>query len=162
MGRPVTVVEVSSAEREQLASIVRSRSLPHSLVRRARIVLMSADAVATGMIAERCGVSVPTLSHWRRCWRARGVAGLHGERRPGRPRSDDDERVAALLRKLLHSRPPNATHWSVRGVAQETASSKSTVARYFARFGVQPHRRKRFKLSTDPCFVEQLREVVGL
>jgi len=162
MGRPNTVVKVSAAEREQLASIVRSRSLPHSLVRRARIVLMSADAVATGMIAERCGVSVPTISHWRRCWRARGVAGLHGERRPGRPRSYDDERVAALLRTVLDSRPPHATHWSVRSVAQETAISKSTVAHYFARFGVQPHRSKSFKLSTDPFLVEQVREVVGL
>jgi len=162
MGRPNTVVKVSAVEREQLASIARSRSLPHSLVRRARIVLMSADGVATGMVAERCGVSVPTISHWRRCWRERGVAGLHGERRPGRPRSDDDERVAALLRTVLDSRPPNATHWSVRSVAQDTGISKSTVARYFARFGVQPHRRKSFKLSTDPFFVEQVREVVGL
>jgi putative transposase len=162
MGRPNTVVKVSSAEREQLDSIVRSRSLPHSLVRRARIVLMSAEGVANGMIAERCGVSVPTISHWRRCWRERGVAGLHGELRPGRPRSHGDEQVAALMRKMLHSRPSNATHWSVRSVAKETGISKSTVARYFALFGVQPHRSKSFKLSTDPFFVEKVRDVVGL
>src|SRR6266853_4733713 len=125
MGRPNVVVAVSAAEAEQLRSIARSRSLPHSLVRRARIVLMSAEGIANGMIAERCGVSVPTISHWRRCWRERGVAGLHGELRPGRPRSYDDERVAALLGKVLHSRPPNATHWSVRSVAKETAIPKS-------------------------------------
>lgn len=140
------MVELSSAEREQLDSIARLRSLPHSLVRRARIVLLPADGVADRLIAERCGVSVPTISHWRCCWRERGVAGLHGELRPGRPRGYDDERVAALMRKVLHSRPPNATHWTVRGVAQETGISKSTVARYFALFGVQPHRSKSFKL----------------
>jgi transposase len=162
MSRPNTVVKVSEVEREQLDSIARSRSLPHSLVRRARIVLMSADGVANGVIAERCGVSVPTISNWRRCWRERGVAGLHGELRPGRPRSYDDERVAALMRKVLHSRPPNATHWSVRSVAKDTGISKSTVARYFALFGVQPHRSKSFKLSTDPFFVEKVRDVVGL
>jgi len=162
MGRPNVVVEVSSEEREQLESIVRSRSLPHSLVRRAQIVLMSADRVANGLIAKRCGVSVPTISHWRRCWRERGVAGLHGELRPGRPRSYDDERVAALMTKVLHSRPPSATHWSVRSMAQATGISKSTVARYFALFGVQPHRSKTFKLSTDPFFVEKVRDVVGL
>jgi len=110
------VGEVSSAEREQLESIARSRSLPHSLVRRAQIVLMSADRVSNGIIAQRCEVTVPTISHWRRCWREHGVAGLHGELRPGRPRSYDDERVAALMAKVLHSRPPNATHWSVRNV----------------------------------------------
>jgi transposase len=162
MGRPNVVVEVSSAEREQLAAIVRSRSLPHSLVRRARIMLMSADGSPNGVIAQGCGVSVPTISHWRRCWRERGVAGLHGELRPGRPRSYDDERVATLMTKVLHSRPPNATHWSVRGAAKQTGISKSTVARYFALFGVQPHRSKSFKLSTDPFFVEKLRDVVGL
>jgi putative transposase len=156
------VVKVSSAEREELDSIARSRSLPHSLVRRARIVLMSADGVSNGIIAERCGVSVPTVSHWRRRWRECGVAGLHGELRPGRPRSYDDERVAALMRKVLRSRPPNATHWSVRSAAAASGISKSTVARYFALFGVQPHRSKSFKLSTDPFFVEKVREVVGL
>ena len=162
MSRPNAVVVVSAAEAEQLGAIARSRSLPHSLVRRARIVLMSAQGVANQIIAERCGVSVPTISNWRRCWRERGVAGLHGELRPGRPRSYDDERVAALMHKVLHSRPPNATHWSVRSVAKETAIPKSTVARYFALFGVQPHRSKSFKLSTDPFFVEKVRDVVGL
>ena len=162
MGRPNVVVEVSSAEREQLQSIAHSRSLPHSLVRRAQIVLMSAERVPNGIIAQRCGVTVPTISHWRRCWRERGVAGLHGELRPGRPRSYDDERVAALMTKVLHTRPPSATHWSVRSVAKETGISKSTVARYFALFGVQPHRSKSFKLSTDPFFVEKVRDVVGL
>jgi transposase len=162
MGRPNVAVKVSPAEREQLDSIVRSRSLPHSLVRRARIIVMSADGVANRVIAQGCGVSVPTISHWRRCWRERGVAGLHGELRPGRPRSYDDERVAALMRKVLQSRPPHATHWSVRSAAQASGISKSTVARYFALFGVQPHRSKSFKLSTDPFFVEKVRDVVGL
>jgi putative transposase len=161
MSRPNTVVVVSAAEAEKLGAIARSRSLPHSLVRRARIVLMSAEGVANQSIAGRCGVSVPTISHWRRRWRQGGVAGLHGELRPGRPRSYDDEQVAMLMRKVLHSRPPNATHWSVRSVAKDTGISKSTVSRYFALFGLQPHRSKSFKLSTDPFFVEKVRRRGG-
>jgi putative transposase len=70
--------------------------------------------------------------------------------------------VAALMRKVLHSRPSNATQWSVRSVAAHTGMSKSTVARYFSLFGVQPHRTKSFKLSTDPFFIEKVRDVVGL
>jgi transposase len=162
MGRPNVVVAVSAAEAEQLRSIARSRSLPHSLVRRARIVLMSAEGIANQIIAERCGVSVPTISHWRRCWRERGIAGLHGELRPGRPRTYGDEAVAELIGKVLHSRPAAATHWSVRAMAAHTGISKSTVARYFALFGLQPHRSKSFKLSTDPFFVEKVRDVAGL
>jgi len=162
MGRPNAAVVVGAAEAEQLGAIARSRSLPHSLVRRARIVLTSAGGISNQIIAARCGVSVPTISHWRRYWRERGLAGLHGELRPGRPRTYDDEQVAALMRKVLHSRPANATHWSVRTVAAHTGISKSTVSRYFALFGLQPHRTKSFKLSTDPFFVEKVRDVVGL
>src|ERR1700687_3842220 len=136
MGRPNWGARVSSAQSEQWGSIARSRSLPHSLVRRARIVLMSAEGVSNQTIAARCGVSVPTISHWRRCWRGRGVAGLHGELRPGRPRSYGDEQVAALMRRYSTARPSNATHWSLRTVAADTGISKSTVARYFALFGL--------------------------
>src|ERR1700737_5125409 len=100
MGRPNTVVAVSAAEGEQLGAIARSRSLPHSLVRRARIVLMSAEGISNQTIAARCGVSVPTISHWRRCWRERGGAGLHGELRRGRPRREGEEQGGRRGRKV--------------------------------------------------------------
>ena len=73
-----------------------------------------------------------------------------------------DEQVAALINQVLRSKPKHATHWSVRLVAAETGIAKSTVARYFTLFGLQPHRSKSFKLSTDPFFVEKVRDVVGL
>src|SRR6202163_2922878 len=162
MGRPNTALTISPSERSQLRSIVRSRSLPHSLVRRAQIVLLSAAGAANREVARRCGVSAPVVSLWRQRYQQSGVAGLHAELRPGRPRSHSDEQVVALLRKVLHSRPAVATHWSVRSVAAHTGISKSTVARYFALFGLQPHRSKSFKLSTDPFFVEKVRDVAGL
>lgn len=162
MARPNPVIELNDQEREQLHSIDRSRSLPHSLVRRARIILLSADGLSNSEIALRCGVSKPTVSFWRGRFREQGLAGLHDELRSGRPRTHDDEAVAKLIHKVLHSTPKQATHWSVRSVASETGISKSTVARYFALFGLQPHRSKSFKLSTDPFFVEKVRDIVGL
>src|SRR5947207_2274129 len=162
MGRPNAALMITPSERSQLRSIVRSRSLPHSLVRRAQIVLLSAAGTANREVARRCGVSAPVVSLWRQRYQQRGIAGLHAELRPGRPRSHSDEQVAGLLRKVLHSKPAAATHWSVRSVAAHTGISKSTVARYFALFGLQPHRSKSFKLSTDPLFVEKVRDIVGL
>jgi putative transposase len=88
--------------------------------------------------------------------------GLHGEPRPGRPRTYDDEAVAELIGKVPHSRPAAAAHWSVCGMAAHTGISESTVARYFKLFGPQPHRSESFKLSTDPFFVEKVRDVAGL
>jgi putative transposase len=36
------------------------------------------------------------------------------------------------------------------------------VHRVFQTFGVQPHRTRSFKLSTDPFFIEKVRDIVGL
>lgn len=63
---------------------------------------------------------------------------------------------------MLASKPKAGTHWSVRTVAHQTGITKSTVARYFALFGVQPHRTRSFTLSTDPLFVEKVRDIAGL
>jgi hypothetical protein len=40
--------------------------------------------------------------------------------------------------------------------------SKSTVHRVWKAFGLQPHRRETFKLSSDPLFIEKVRDIVGL
>ena len=88
--------------------------------------------------------------------------GLYDEHRPGRPRSHDDERVARLLQTVLESAPEHGTHWSVRLAGKATGISKSAVQRNFQVFGIQPHRIKSFKLSTDPYFVEKVRDIVGL
>src|SRR6201981_3726181 len=142
--------------------MVHSRSMPHSLVRRATISLLSGDGQTNREVARRCGVSAPAVSHWRRRYQERGLAGLHDELRPGRPRTHDDEQVAELIKLGLGHKPAHATQWSVRSAAAASSISKSTVGRYFALFGLQPHRSKSFKLSTDPFFVEKVRDIVGL
>ena len=70
--------------------------------------------------------------------------------------------MAHLLATVLQSRPTVGTHWTVRGAADVTGISKSTVQRYLQLFGIQPHRSRSFKLSTDPQFVEKVRDIVGL
>jgi putative transposase len=136
--------------------------LPHALVRRSKIILMSADGHSNAAIAEALQVSAPTVGLWRRRFLSQGIAGVYSELRGGRARTYDDEQVARLIQRALTSTPKEATHWSVRRFAQATGVSKSTVQRYFALFGLQPHRAKGFKLSTDPFFVEKVRDIVGL
>jgi putative transposase len=162
MGRPNTALVISQAERKDLEAIVRSRSMPYAVVRRAQIVLQSADGASNRTVARNCGVSAPIVSLWRSRYQRDGLAGLHGELRPGRPRKHGDDKVAALLRTVLQGKPEVATHWTIRSAAAQTGISKSTVGRYFALFAVQPHRSRSFKLSTDPFFVEKVRAIVGL
>jgi putative transposase len=163
IGRPRTfVLTLSDEERAQLEAWARSRSLPHALVQRAQVILLAAEGLANTVVAERVGLSHPMVGHWRRRFHRDRLAGLYDAPRSGRPRTHDDDEVARLLRTVLKTKPANATHWSVRSVAAKTGISKSTVQRYLALFGVQPHRTTGFTLSTDPFFVEKVRDVVGL
>jgi transposase len=161
-GRPAIRLALLESERAELASLARSRALPAGLVRRARIILLSADGVSNTAIAKRFATSMALVSLWRRRYRAQGLAGLYGEVRPGRPRTHDDDRIATLLKQTLETHPRVATQWTVRALSETTGISKSSVHRYLMLFGVQPHRQRGFKLSTDPFFVEKLRDVVGL
>ena len=90
------------------------------------------------------------------------MAGLYDELRAGRPRSIEDEQIAVLLKRTLSRKPAGGTHWSVRQAAHDSGSSKSTVHRVFQAFAVQAHRSRSFKLSTDPFFIEKVRDIVGL
>jgi putative transposase len=100
-----------------------------------------------------------TVGKWRQRFVLHRLAGLYDELRPGRPRSIDDDRVAALLKRTLAHKPAASTHWSIR---QASGISRSTVHRVFQAFGLQPHRTRSFKLSTDPFFIEKVRDIVGL
>src|ERR1700760_25541 len=88
--------------------------------------------------------------------------GLYDEPRPGAPREIGDDEIAATIRKTLETRPKGVTHWSLRAMGKEIGHSPSTVHRIWRAFGLQPHRVETFKLSTDPLFVEKVRDIVGL
>ena len=143
IGRPQErVLCISESEGEELERISRSHSAPHSVVRRAQIVLASADGENNTAIARRLGTTNPTVCHWRKRWFELGLVGLYGEARPGRPKTHDEEKVAQLLRMVLRSKPADGTHWTVRSAASVTGLSKSTVGRMLALFGVHSIARK--------------------
>ncbi len=162
VGRPLASLTLSEPECEELQAITRSHSMPQSIATRARIVLLAGEGWSNTDIAEELGLSKPTVGIWRKRYLAQRLAGLYDEPRPGKPRTIRDEAVASLLRKTLNTKPKDGTHWSCRSIAAETKLSKSTVQRVWRAFGLQPHRQKTFKISTDPFFVEKVRDIVGL
>lgn len=162
IGRPKSELVLSEDERVQLSSLAASRTLPHAIVARARLVLWSSEGISNSEIATRLEWTNATVGKWRRRFMERRLPGLYDELRPGRPRSIEDERIAALLKRTIGSKPKAATHWTVRDAAQASGISKSTVHRLFQAFAVQPHRTRTFKLSNDPFFVEKVRDIVGL
>ena len=106
-----------------------------------------------------CGATVGT---WRTRFVARRLDGLVDDPRPGAPRTVTDADVEQVVTRTLETKPPNATHRSTRGMARATGMSQSAITRIWRAFGLKPHRADTFKLSTDPFFVEKVRDVVGL
>ena len=107
--------------------------------------------------------SLPTVQRWLNRYEAEGLAGLEDRPRPGRPRTRITPEVEAeIVRRTLEEDPPSGTHWSTRLMAGAAGLHHSQVARIWRAHGLKPHRVRTFKLSSDPEFVEKLRDVVGL
>src|ERR1700757_1320406 len=125
-------IELSEDERARLESWTRRATTAQALALRSRIVLAAADGLSNGEIAERLGVSRPTVTKWRRRFAERRLAGVLGgagagrrggcgegrraglvdEPRPGRPRTVRDEQIERIVITTLESKPKDATHWS--------------------------------------------------
>jgi transposase len=156
------VIGLSDDERARLESWSRRRTTAQALALRSRIVLAAAEGLSNGEIAEQLAVSRPTVTKWRNRFAELRLDGLVDEPRPGRPRTITDEQVEAVVIRTLESKPKDATHWSTRSMAQEMGMTADAIWRIWQAFGLQPHRSETFKLSTDPLFVEKVRDICGL
>lgn len=161
-GRKLPPVILADAEREVLTSWVRRSTTAQALALRARIVLECAEGRLNMEVADRLGVARMTVGKWRRRFLERRCDGLLDEPRSGRPRSVTDADVERVITLTLETTPKDATHWSTRSMAERTGLSHMTIARIWKAFGLQPHRVETFKLSTDPLFVDKVRDIVGL
>jgi transposase len=149
-------------ERDQLEAWVRRRKTAQALALRARIILECATGIESKVVAQRVSVSQQTVSKWRNRFARDRLEGLHDAPRSGAPRTIDDARVDAVIARTLETVPENATHWSTRGMARAMRVSQTAVGRIWHAFGLQPHRQETFKRSTDPRFVDKVRDIVGL
>jgi transposase len=161
-GFPAAQIQLSPSERARLQQWARQRKTSQGLATRARIVLMCAEGGTNMEVAEQLGVSRLTVGKWRKRFAMHRLDGLTDEQRPGGPRKITDEAIEQVLITTLESKPSDATHWSCRSMAEKTGLGKSTVNRIWRAFSLQPHRSETFKLSTDPLFIEKVRDVVGL
>ena len=160
-GKAVEVV-LSAEERAFLEAHVRKHKAPRSLSDRCRIILLCAEGLRNREIAERTGVHEHTVGKWRRRFAEKRIEGLSDECRSGRPRTVTDDKVAEVVERTLTTMPKDATHWSVRSMAERTGVSHTTVHRIWSAFSLKPHRSETFKLSTDPLFVDKVQDIVGL
>jgi len=161
-GRPTTPIEVSSEEERTLKGWTRRLKSAQALALRSRIVLLCAEGRTNSDVAGLLRVTKQTVGKWRGRFLVRRLDGLLDEPRPGAPRRIADEEIESVVTRTLESMPRGATHWSTRLMAEASGLSHMTVKRIWSAFGLEPHRVDTFKLSTDPLFVDKVRDIVGL
>ena len=113
-------------------------------------------------VAARLRVNITTVGKWWQRFLEDRLDGLADEPRPGAPCTTTDAMVEEIVTRTLEEKPKTATCWSTRGMAQAVGLSQSAIVRVWNAFGLKPHKAETFKLSTDPYFVEKVRDVVGL
>lgn len=161
-GRPTEPLVLSKEERDYLElQVHRGRAATRSMAERCQIILHCAEGMTSKAVAAKLGIHENTVGKWRRRFLKNRIDGLLDEERPGRPRTINDEQIAAVIERTLQS-TQDATHWSIRSMAAATGFSHTTIRRIWAAFGLQPHLMQRFKLSTDPLFIDKVIDILGL
>jgi transposase len=161
-GRPTPPIVLSDDEHETLERWARRPTSSQALALRCRIVLACAQGLSNVEAARQLGVHEKTVGKWRTRFLTGRLDGLGDEPRPGVPRSITDAQVEQVITKTLEETPADATHWSTRSMAQATGMSQTAISRIWRAFGLKPHLAQTWKLSSDPQFIDKVRDICGL
>jgi transposase len=162
-GRPKAPLTLTDDERQTLQRWARRARTAQALALRAKIVLACAEGATNQAVAEQLGIWPQTVTKWRSRFVRRRLEGLSDEPRPGRPRTITDAQVEQVITKTLEEPPPRQdTHWSTRSMAKATGLSQTAISRIWRAFALKPHLVESWKLSTDPQFIDKVRDIVGL
>lgn len=162
MRRP-HVIKLSPERRRELQRVVDCPTNPAGLVRRTRVVLLSADGISGRETAVRLDLTPEAVSRIRRRYKKDGVTGLYD--RPGRGRRDHavpDETIERIVQLAMSPPPPGRSRWTTRLLAKKVAVTSGCVSDVLRKKGLKPHLVRTYKVSRDPAFAEKVRDVVGL
>src|SRR5712692_4021213 len=163
MFTPATALSLDLSQKQALETMARAGRTPQVVARKCKVILLASEGVSNHGIAQQTGLSRPTVIATRTAFSRGGVEAIG--RRQKRKRSRrvlTPELEQKILDTTLKTKPPDATHWSVRTLARHLGVTRMVVHGVWRRFDVQPHRVEKFKLSNDPKLEEKVRDVVGL
>jgi transposase len=156
-------IMLQAKDRRRLEAIVRDRNAPQKHVWRAEIVLLTAKGLGTVEIMRRTGKSKTCVWRWQERFMQENVEGLLRDKtRPSRVKPLAQAVIDKVVKLTAITPPHEATHWTSAAMAKATGISVSSVQRIWRAHGLAPHRVRQFKLSSDPNFIDKLRDVVGL
>jgi transposase len=161
MSRPISIVAITEAEREELQRRVKAPTASKRESLRAGIVLRRGEGQGQKQIAEELGVSVNCVNKWSQRFDRQGLPGLQDKKGRGRRPSIPPEKVEQIITRATQPRKPHK-RWSVRSMARQVGVSPDSVHRIWQANDIKPHLVKTFKVSTDPHFEEKFWDVIGL
>jgi transposase len=157
------VIRLTSKQRRELEQLVARPAEAAGVVRRAHVVLWSAEGVTGAEIARRLRLTEESVSRIRRRFVESGVAGL--ATRPKRGRTDHAVPAATVERviELAMSPPPaGRSRWTTRLLGRAVGLTSGCISDLLRRHDLKPHRTRTYKVSRDPAFAAKVRDVVGL
>ena len=156
-------IVLSTEERHELEALAARRSAQAGHVRRARVVLLSADGVPGAEIALRVGLSIEQVSRIRRRFVDGRVAGLAELPKAGRKdHAVAPEIIERIVQTALSPPPAGRTRWTTRSLGKEFGLTSATIGKVLRANGLKPHLTRTYKVSRDPDFAAKVRDVVGL
>jgi transposase len=162
MPRHAPALECSAEDAANLATLSKSRTEEARTVERARIILACLEGKEIQQVARELGVSVPTVSKWRKRFAWWGLRGLTDRPRPGKRVTYDAAFRNRVLALLEQPPPPGMSHWDGPAVAEKLGSSVHAVWRVLRREGIYLQRVRSWCVSTDKEFGRKAAEIVGL
>jgi transposase len=156
-------MKLSAAQRRELEATIARPTAAAGLVRRIRVILLSADGLSGREIALRLDLSPEAVSRIRARFRKGGVRGLDEVPKAGRK---DHAVPAATVERIvglaMSPPPPGRSRWTTRLLAKEVGFTPGCVSDVLRRNGLKPHLVRTYKVSRDPNFVAKVKDVVGL
>jgi transposase len=156
-------MKVSGKEHRELEEIAKRRSQPAGVVRRARVILLSADGIGGREIAKRLDLSAEQVSRIRARFRQEGCAGLRDRAKAGRKdHAVPAETVERIVQLAMSPPPAGRSRWTTRLLGKAVDLTSTCVSRILRRHGLKPHLVRTYKVSRDPQFAEKVKDLVGL
>lgn len=158
--RPFTQIVLTDDQRSQLKENIKPTT-QYRFVQRVNAILLAAEGCNNKQIAEKVGLSVVAVSHWRTRFAKRGIEGLNDLPRPGKPcKYGHNDRLKVVN---VACKPPSLkTRWTVRELADKTGISKSHLHRIMHELDLKPHQFRMWLFSNDPEFESKQADIVGL
>jgi transposase len=162
MSLPI-LINLTAKRRAELEALTARSSAAAGVVRRARVVLLSAEGVSGAEIAARLDLTPEAVSRIRLRFRQTGVAGLEEQARSGRKDNKVPPATVERIVNLAMSPPPaGRSRWTTRLLGKAVGVVSSSVSKILRQSGLKPHLVRTYKVSRDPAFIAKVEDIVGL